>query len=57
MNEKKLKSKWVRCPYCHNKTRTKIFPCTVVFHFPLYCPKCKKEIEVNIIQSEMTIIK
>lgn len=57
MDEKNVRSKWVRCPYCRSKTRTKIFPYTILLHFPLYCPKCKKEIEVNIIQSEMTIIK
>lgn len=33
--------KWVRCPVCHSKTRTKICENTVLIQFPLYCPKCK----------------
>ena len=34
---------WIHCPTCGNKTRTKVNPDTVLKHFPLFCPKCGKE--------------
>lgn len=34
---------WVHCPTCRNKTRLKLRKDTVLMHFPLFCPKCKKE--------------
>lgn len=36
-------SRWIRCPVCGSKTRTKVYDDTVLIKFPLYCPKCKKE--------------
>ena len=36
-------SRWIRCPICGSKTRTKVYDDTVLIKFPLYCPKCKKE--------------
>ena len=50
-------AKWVHCPICGSKTRTKVCKDTVVFHFPLYCPKCKTEVRVDISQLKMTIGK
>ena len=35
---------WIHCPTCGNKTRTKVNPDTVLKHFPLFCPKCGKEL-------------
>ena len=35
---------WIHCPTCGNKTRTKVNPDTVLKHFPLFCPKCGKEV-------------
>ncbi len=35
--------KWIYCPICKNKTRTKIRKDTELINFPLYCPKCKQE--------------
>ncbi|MCH5344143.1 MAG: conjugal transfer protein [Acetatifactor sp.] len=46
---------WVHCPICQNKTKTKVTPQTVVKHFPLFCPKCKQESEVNVENMEMTL--
>ena len=40
-------SRWLRCPDCNAKTRTKVNEDTVLVHFPLYCNKCKKTINVN----------
>lgn len=44
---------WVRCPICNGKTRIKVNPNTVLVRFPLYCPKCKKETIIDIVQLKM----
>ncbi|MCL2313477.1 MAG: cysteine-rich KTR domain-containing protein [Firmicutes bacterium] len=51
------KDDWLLCPVCKNKTRTKIRNDTVLLNFPLFCPKCKREILVNVQQMNITIIK
>jgi ribosomal protein L44E len=48
MNEKI--SLWVPCPVCKGKTKTKIYSETVLIRFPLFCPKCKKETMVDVVQ-------
>ncbi len=48
---------WLLCPNCNNKTRLKIRPDTILDNFPLFCPKCKKEFLIKVIQQEMVIIK
>jgi hypothetical protein len=36
------------CPECGGKTKTKVVPNkTVLLHFPLFCPWCKREITVD----------
>ena len=30
--------------------RTKVYEDTILVNFPLYCPKCKKEIRINIVK-------
>lgn len=47
------KSIWVYCPFCQSKTKTKIYDDSILLHFPLYCPRCKKEIAVDIIQRKI----
>ncbi|MCD7777835.1 MAG: cysteine-rich KTR domain-containing protein, partial [Clostridiales bacterium] len=44
---------WIHCPLCGGKTRTKVYENTVMVRFPLYCPKCKKEFRINVIQFKM----
>ena len=44
MDEIKEDSFWIFCPVCGGKTRTKVCKETVLVKFPLYCPKCKKEV-------------
>ena len=56
MNEKR-ESKWIFCPHCGGKTRTRIYENTVLIKFPLYCPKCKKEIIVDVVQLKMVLSK
>ncbi len=48
---------WVLCPCCKSKTRTKILSDTILIKFPLFCPKCKEEILINIRRMNMTVIK
>ena len=43
MNEKMEDEKWVLCPVCGSKTRVKLRKDTLLYHFPLFCPKCKNE--------------
>lgn len=42
------KEGWVRCPFCGGKTRTKVRIDSLLRNFPLYCPKCKQEVVVDI---------
>lgn len=37
-----LRTEWVLCPFCGNKTRLKIRSDTELKNFPLYCPKCRQ---------------
>ena len=48
---------WVLCPVCGNKTRTKVRYDTVLENFPLFCPKCKQETIISLIEQNISIIK
>ena len=50
-------SHWIICPICSGKTRTKVYEDTVLYKFPLFCPKCKREIRVDVLQLKMTVSK
>ena len=50
-------NKWLLCPICNNKTRTKLYENTEIKNFPLFCPKCKNETLVNAKQFNMEVIK
>ena len=54
MNRKE-ESRWVRCPLCGGKTRTKVYEDTVLIKFPLYCPKCKREIRIDVVKLKMVL--
>jgi len=49
------KSLWIHCPTCGGKTRTKVYEDTVLVNFPLYCPKCKKEVCINVAKLRMVV--
>jgi len=49
------KAVWLCCPICKGKTRIKIREDTVLLHFPLYCPNCKQESIINVVQLKMTV--
>lgn len=38
----------LRCPICGQKTHTHVQRNTVLLHFPLYCPKCRRESLVDV---------
>lgn len=57
MENKQKKSRWIHCPICGSKTRTKAHEDTVMYNFPLYCPKCKTKVRVDITQLKMTVSK
>ncbi|MGM9676859.1 MAG: cysteine-rich KTR domain-containing protein [Butyricicoccus sp.] len=49
-------TEWILCPICRSKTRDKIRPDTELKHFPLFCPKCKKETLINVKDRQMYIV-
>ncbi|WP_330643471.1 cysteine-rich KTR domain-containing protein [Ohessyouella blattaphilus] len=50
-------AKWIFCPICGNKTRTQIREDTELRNFPLFCPKCKEQVLINVLQLQITVIK
>lgn len=50
-------SLWIHCPTCGGKTRTKIYANTVLIKFPLFCPKCKQEILIDVVKLKMVTSK
>ena len=50
-------TKWILCPLCNYKTRIKIRGDTELRNFPLYCPKCREEVLINVKQMNLSIIK
>lgn len=50
-------SGWIHCPTCGNKTRTKIHADTVLKHFPLFCPKCRREHLVDVNRKQIIIVE
>ena len=50
MGEIKKDSLWIYCPVCGGKTRTKVCKETVLVNSPLYCPKCKTEMLIDVAQ-------
>ena len=55
MDDNRKESLWVRCPVCQGKTRTKVYEDTVLVKFPLYCPKCKKEVLMDVVKLKMVL--
>jgi len=52
-----MRTEWVKCPVCGNKTRNKIRKDTVLKQYPLFCPNCKKETLVEIENFLITVIE
>ena len=51
-----MKIEWLRCPVCGNKTRNRVREDTVLKNYPLYCPKCKREMLINVKQLNVSVI-
>ena len=51
------KNGWIYCPTCGNKTHTKINPDTVLIHFPLFCPKCRREHLVDVQEQKIILLE
>ena len=49
--------KWLLCPLCGNKTRNRIREDTILTNYPLYCPKCRQEVLIEVKDLQVTIIK
>lgn len=52
-----MREEFILCPLCRHKTRDKIREDTKLEHFPVFCPKCKREIIINIENFKMTVIE
>lgn len=44
---------WIPCPICNEKTDVKIYEDTVLLNFPLQCPKCKRETQIDVVKLKM----
>lgn len=48
---------WIKYPICGGKTHNKVREDTEMKHFPLFCPKCKKETLIDVKNFTVTIHK
>ena len=47
---------WILCLICRSKTRNRIREDTVLKNYPLYCPKCRQEILIEVANLKITVI-
>ena len=52
-----METYWVNCPLCKGKTRLKLLEDTVLKNYPLFCPKCKKEVIVSAENLQITVVQ
>lgn len=52
-----INCQWILCPLCGSKTRSKIREDTILKNYPLYCPKCKQEVLIEVKDLQVTVIK
>ena len=52
-----IRTEWILCPVCRNKTRDKIRDDTVLKNYPLYCPKCRQETLIEVKNLQIAVIK
>ena len=50
------KERWLLCPVCDNKTRTKVREDTELKNFPMFCAKCKTETIITVREMNVTVI-
>ena len=51
-----MKTEWLLCPICGNKTRLQIRADTELKNFPLFCPKCKQENLIDVKELKIRVI-
>ena len=47
---------WLLCPVCGSKTRIKMRSDTELINFPLFCPKCRKEMLIHVKEFKVSVI-
>lgn len=52
-----MEATFVLCPFCGGKTRLKLLPETVLQNYPLFCPKCKREVIISADHQKIKITK
>ena len=52
-----MNTHWLLCPVCKGKTRIKLREDTVLENFPLYCPKCRREMLIRVNNLNISVIK
>ena len=57
MIDDRKESLWIHCPICQGKTRAKVYEDTVLVKFPLYCPRCKEKIRIDVVKLKMVLSK
>lgn len=51
------KVKWIFCPICGRKTKLKVQENTVLLNFLLFCPWCKKECLINLVDFKIKLFQ
>ena len=52
-----VKEKWVVCPLCSSKTRSKLREDSVVYHYPVFCPKCRQEFVIDAKELKIRVVE
>ncbi len=52
-----MEAEWVLCPLCSSKTRLKLLPDTELKNYPLFCPKCKKELIISAKKLQVSVVE
>ncbi len=47
---------WLLCPFCRGKTRDRVRVDTALLNYPLYCPKCKREVLINVKNLKIEVV-
>ncbi len=45
------------CPVCGEKTSTRLYPDSVLLHFPLHCPHCDKDYPIDVVDGKLILRK
>ena len=55
--EPEEEARFIRCPVCGAKTKTRVYRDTLLIHFPLYCQKCKRETQIDVVNWKLVLSK